>query len=70
MEEGQEKEIGWYAWSRGPGNRPQTWLNMTRDGTFDTLDDSGEDVALTSPYSIRNTSVKPVSLSGTGEPED
>ena len=47
--------IGMLPWEWGPGNHPQTWLDMTTDGTFDTLHGWGLEVAVTHPYSIRNT---------------
>ncbi len=69
LEECQKNDIGWLAWSWGPGNHPQTWLNMTRDGRFDTLEGWGREVAITSSYGIKSTSRKPPSLehiSGSG----
>ena len=62
LEESQKNDIGWLAWSWGPGNHPQTWLNMTKDGRFDTLENWGKEVAVTNAYSIRLTSRKPPSL--------
>jgi len=62
IEECQKHEIGWLAWSWGPGNKPQTWLDMTEDGSFETLRGWGKEVALTSPFSIKNTALKPPSL--------
>lgn len=64
LEECQRQGIGWLAWSWGPGNNPQTWLNMTRDGTHATLQSWGLEVAETLPTSIKNTSVRPASLAG------
>ena len=52
-------EIGWLAWSWGPGNQPQVFLDMTRDGTFNTLFGWGLEVAVTDSFSIKNTSVRP-----------
>jgi hypothetical protein len=68
IEECQKNEIGWIAWSWGPGNTPQTHLNMTEDGTFKTLHGWGLELAVTSPYSIKNTALKPQSLGGTVKP--
>lgn len=62
LEECQRLEIGWMAWSWGPGNKPQTWLDMTKDGTFHGLQDWGLEVATTLPGSIKNTSVKSISI--------
>jgi mannan endo-1,4-beta-mannosidase len=55
----QLNEIGWIAWSWGPRNYPQIFLDMTKDGTFDTLYDWGLEVAVTDSFSIKNTSVRP-----------
>jgi mannan endo-1,4-beta-mannosidase len=62
LEECQKNEIGWLAWSWGPGNQPQTWLDMTADGTFASLKGWGLEVAVTSPFGIQTTSRKPPSL--------
>jgi mannan endo-1,4-beta-mannosidase len=51
-------EIGWIAWSWGPKNMPQVFLDMTEDGMFDTLHDWGLEVAITDSFSIKNTSVR------------
>lgn len=55
-------EIGYLPWEWGPGNNPQTWLDMTTDSTYATLRDWGLEVAVTSPYSIKNTAVRPRSI--------
>mgnify|MGYP001271408551 CR=1 FL=1 len=52
-------QIGWLAWSWGPGNNPQTFLDMTEDSTFATLHSWGLEVAVTDQYSIKNTAVRP-----------
>lgn len=52
-------QIGWLAWSWGPGNNPQTFLDMTEDSTFATLHSWGLEVAVTHQYSIKNTAVRP-----------
>lgn len=62
MEYCAKLDIGYIAWSWGPGNNPQTFLDMTSDGTFDTLNDYGTEVCLTSKYSIKNLSVIPASM--------
>ncbi len=59
MKECQKNEIGWIAWSWGPTNQPQTFLNMTKEATFESLYGWGLEVAVTDPYSIKNTSVRP-----------
>ena len=58
----QALEIGWLAWSWGPGNNPQTWLDMTSDGTFAGLKGWGLELATTNAASIKNTSKRPTSV--------
>jgi mannan endo-1,4-beta-mannosidase len=58
-------QIGWMAWSWGPGNDPQTWLDMTTDSTYNTLFGWGREVAVTDQSSIQNTAVRPASMTGT-----
>ena len=50
-------EIGYIAWSWFGNNTPI--LDMTEDGTYETLHDWGLEVAVTDSYSIQNTSVRP-----------
>jgi len=52
-------EIGYLPWSWGPGNNDCAEMDMTEDGTFDTLHGWGLEVAITSTYSIRNLAVRP-----------
>jgi mannan endo-1,4-beta-mannosidase len=54
--------VGMIPWEWGPGNNPQTWLDMTVDGTFDTLQGWGLEVAVTNQFSIHNTAVRPRSM--------
>ena len=60
--------IGWYAWEWGPGNTgggdPKcTVMDMTANSQFATLKPGwASEVAVTSPYSIRNTSTTPKSI--------
>jgi mannan endo-1,4-beta-mannosidase len=68
IEECHNNDIGWLAWSWGPGNNPQKWLNMTKTGYFDTLYGWGLEAAVTHPCSIKNTSKKPASLGGNVQP--
>jgi mannan endo-1,4-beta-mannosidase len=53
--------IGMLPWEWGPGNHPQTWLDMTSDGTVDTLSGWGLEVAVSDEFSIANTAVRPAS---------
>ena len=55
-------QLGWYAWSWGPGNTPCDVLDMTQDGNYSTLHGWGLEVASTHADSIENTS-KPVRVS-------
>ncbi len=55
-------QVGWLAWEWGPGNNPQTFLDMTTDSTYATLNGWGLDVAVTNQYSIKNTAVRPASI--------
>ena len=62
MEQCGTLDIGYIAWSWGPGNNPQEWLDMTSDGTFDTLNDYGTEICLTSEYSVKNLAKRPASM--------
>jgi len=55
----QQEQIGWMAWSWGPGNGDCALMDMTTDGYYNTLHDWGLEVAVTNTYSIQNTSVRP-----------
>ncbi|MGH9457891.1 MAG: cellulase family glycosylhydrolase [Thermoanaerobaculia bacterium] len=57
MAEAQRLEIGWLAWSWGPGNSDCAAMDMTEDGTFAALRGWGEEVAWTDPNGICATSV-------------
>ncbi|MFZ5985816.1 MAG: discoidin domain-containing protein [Bacillota bacterium] len=62
LEQCHLNEIGYLAWSWGPGNQPQTFLDMTTDGTFDTLRGWGLEVCITDPHSVKNIAVRPASM--------
>jgi mannan endo-1,4-beta-mannosidase len=70
-----EHEIGWYAWEWGPGNGFNDPLcavmDMTSDRLFGNLQPGwAEEVAISSPFSIANTSLTPsVLLDGDGIPD-
>jgi mannan endo-1,4-beta-mannosidase len=62
-----EREIGWYTWEWGPGNGffdPLcAVMDMTPDQRFANLKPGwAREVALDSPFSIKNTSVTPASI--------
>lgn len=57
-----KNQIGYLPWSWGPGNNPQTFLDMTTDSTYATLHDWGLEVAVTDTYSIQNIAQRPVSM--------
>ena len=67
LEECHKHDIGWYAWEWGPGNAFTDSLcavmDMTPDRLFSNLKPGwATDVAISSPYSIKNTSVTPPTL--------
>lgn len=62
MAEAQRLNIGWLAWSWGPGNGDCETMDMTTDASFDSLFGWGLETAVTDPNSIMNTSVKPISM--------
>ncbi len=69
LDEAQKQGIGWLAWSWGPGNTDCSEMDMTTDGTFNTLMGWGLEVATTHKNSIANTSVVPYFVkNGTCEP--
>jgi mannan endo-1,4-beta-mannosidase len=62
-----QHDIGWYAWEWGPGNDFNDPLcitmDMTHDRRFATLKPGwAEEVAISSPFSIKNTSVTPPTM--------
>lgn len=59
LEECAKNNIGWLAWSWGPGNKDCSQMDMTKDGKFDTLYGWGKEAALDDKYSIKNTSKIP-----------
>ena len=68
LEQCDRHAIGWYAWEWGPGNvgggdPACTVMDMTTASTFATLQPGwATEVATTSPYSILNTSITPLSM--------
>ncbi len=69
LEQCELNDIGYLPWSWGPGNNPQTWLDMTTNSYYDTLFGWGLQVAVTDANSIANTSVRPYSvINGTCRP--
>ncbi|MBN2737607.1 MAG: discoidin domain-containing protein [Spirochaetales bacterium] len=66
IDECTAKGVGWLPWSWGPGNNPQTFLDMTTDGTYAGLQGWGREVAVTYPNSIQNTAVRPASIVQSG----
>ena len=67
LETCQQAEIGWYAWEWGPGNDFNDPLcavmDMTPDRLFAHLQPGwAEEVAISSPFSIKNTSVTPPTM--------
>ncbi len=62
LEQCDLNDVGYIAWSWGPGNQPQTFLDMTTDGTFDKLVEWGKEVCINNAHSIKNISVIPASM--------
>ena len=62
LTEAQRHEVGWLAWSWGPGNNDCGEMDMTSAGTFDTLRGWGLEVAVSHPASIQKTSRIPESM--------
>ena len=67
LEQAASASIGWLAWSWGgvANNdcKQEGPFDMTSNGKFETLSDWGEKVAVSGPYSIKNTSSRrPTSL--------
>lgn len=62
LAETQRLGIGWLAWSWGPGNSDCAAMDMTEDGTYETLHAWGKEVAVTDPNSICMTSRRPRSM--------
>jgi mannan endo-1,4-beta-mannosidase len=62
LSEAQRLEVGWLAWSWGPGNQDCAAMDMTEDGTYETLHAWGKEVAVTDPNSICMTSRRPRSM--------
>ncbi len=52
-------EVGYLPWSWGPGNNPQTFLDMTPDMMYNSLSGWGLEVAVTDTHSIKNIAVRP-----------
>jgi len=68
LEECHKNAIGWIAWEWGPGNEkarnnPCYAMNMTTDGTYAAIRPGWpNEVAITHPYSIKNTARTPWSF--------
>jgi mannan endo-1,4-beta-mannosidase len=62
LSEAHRHQIGWLAWSWGPGNRDCAEMDMTTDGRFATLRGWGLEVAVESPYGIQKTAHIPASI--------
>ncbi|MBN1246080.1 MAG: discoidin domain-containing protein [Anaerolineae bacterium] len=59
IEQAHLSEVGYLAWSWGPGNQDCAEMDMTEDGTFNTLHGWGLEVAVTSTHSIQAIAVRP-----------
>lgn len=59
MSEAERLDIGWLAWSWGPGNFDSPEMDMTVHGSVNTLVSWGKEICLDSPNGIQNTSIIP-----------
>ena len=59
MAEAERLDIGWLAWSWGPGNLDSPEMDMTTHSSYNTLVSWGKEVCVDSPLGIQNTSVIP-----------
>lgn len=68
IEQAEAHGVGWLAWSWGNDDPGSAWntdcaeFDMTRTFAFDSLEGWGEEVAVSHPASIKNTSKRPASL--------
>ncbi|MEI7541688.1 MAG: glycoside hydrolase family 3 C-terminal domain-containing protein [bacterium] len=54
----QKAQIGWLAWEWGPGNMHGNLMDMTKNNKYESLWGWSKEVCVSSPYSIKNTSIK------------
>lgn len=59
MSEAERLNIGWLAWSFGPGNFDSPEMDMTEHSSYNTLVGWGKEVCIDNPNGIQNTSVIP-----------
>lgn len=59
MSEAERLNIGWLAWSFGPGNFDSPEMDMTLHSSYNTLVGWGKEVCIDNPNGIQNTSVIP-----------
>jgi mannan endo-1,4-beta-mannosidase len=57
--EAERLDIGWLAWSWGPGNLDSPDMDMTEHSSFNTLTGWAKEVCVDSSFSIQNTSQIP-----------
>lgn len=68
IEQAEQHGVGWLAWSWGNADPGSSWntdcaeFDMTTTFAFDSLEGWGEEVAVSHPASIKNTSKRPASL--------
>lgn len=70
LSECERLNVGWLAWSWGPGNLDCPDLDMTTHGSFNTLRGWGKEVCLTHTNSIQNTSKIPSFIQNGDYPAD
>ncbi len=59
ISECHKTEIGWLAWEWGPGNLHGNLMDMTTNNKSETLWGWAKEVCISSPYSIKNTAIRP-----------
>jgi mannan endo-1,4-beta-mannosidase len=63
IQECATSEVGWLAWSWGPGNADCAAMDITLDGTYASIQEGwGMEVMLTDANSVANTSARPASI--------
>jgi len=70
LAECERLNVGWLAWSWGPGNLDCRDMDMTTHGSYNTLQGWGKDVCITNTNSIQNTSQIPAFIANGDYPQD
>jgi mannan endo-1,4-beta-mannosidase len=62
MEYCYKLQIGYLIWEWGPGNNPQTFLDMTTDSTLATMQDWAKEMVFDNQYALANIVQRPASM--------